>query len=137
MTDDEIVALLQKDIRRASDSGIPIDMDWVGVWSINGVYATAQAPMNCRVCAIGAALLGKPATHGSYFEDFGLQMGRSLHWSEGFMDGSDYEGRVSERRPRLRGNIGTIHFDEGYALARKIVAWVVTEQAAGRLKKLD
>lgn len=127
MTDDEILAKLQADMQAQHAAGRSIDLSSLGIEPEGTVYVELQK--NCSVCAMGAALLGH-AVGNDIFTDFAKLMGRSSIWAVGFYNGSTEKGLTQEYyTDDQRQN----DHDQGYALARKMVAWVNRQKGAGKL----
>lgn len=134
MDDNEIVAMLQRDMQAAHKKGIHIEMSTFGIdGEGEEKYRLFQFfDEHCSVCAIGACLLGKEVGNPQASEsvDFAGITGHSLAWAEGFISGTVRMGGGPSSWDREHQ---TPEFIQGWELAATVARWVDDEKAAGRL----
>lgn len=122
MTDDEIVQLIQDDLRAAIASGHLIDFGRLGVRGSRDDFVAANYEPeyeHCSVCAIGAVLLGKPIVNSSLWASFGAVVGRSDEWVTGFYFGSYKPGAERAREVKYASPDKAA----GWDLAQAIRVW--------------
>lgn len=130
MTEEDILALLQADIRKVYLDGGLINMNSIGVFrSPYGKWVRLDP--QCGVCAIGAHLLGQPviSTHSVY--DFANSVGRTRAWGLGFLEGSTSRPKSFETVTLYWPNhddepieLFTSDLQAGYDLGLQMYQWV-------------